>query len=277
MNQRKAFLMCIAHELGLDDDRLNNLINRRWEAWATAEPALWLVPDPTNLPAWVWRTRRKSTTSAEHGEVDAVLRGLACVAAEDGGNDGEAALVLAWLMLPAACSVARRLRGRDPGRIDAIVATQLFILARSFRWRTRRGNVAANITRDLRAEVRRDLGSVDSRVLVIPTDPETLARIAVADDPVEGPDAELARVLEEGFATGAISGQQRALLEEVLTRVRALPVRPRATRTGLNGLLVAEVAQAMAREHHVSTRQVRRQVNQCVAALTRMVHQLEAA
>jgi hypothetical protein len=67
-----------------------------------------------------------------------------------------AAGVLAWVLLPGACSVARRLRSLSL-RIDELVAAQLWIEVRSFPWQ-RLWKVAANILGNLRVAVLLDCG-----------------------------------------------------------------------------------------------------------------------
>ena len=149
-----------------------------------------------------------------------VLLALARLAAEDGGNDREAALVLAWLMLPAAATVARQYQDGDPD-IDAIVAGQLFIQVRTYPWRTRPGSVGAGIGRDLRRHVGRELG-IQSGQRLVAVDPVVLDTQPA--DPEQGEVAEVAvaALLDDAERAGAIDAGQRQLLEDVLAQADAL-------------------------------------------------------
>jgi hypothetical protein len=84
------------------------------------------------------------------------LQALARLASPAGGDSVPAAGVLAWVLLPGACSVARRLRSLSL-RIDELVAAQLWIEVRSFPWQ-RLWKVAANILGNLRVAVLLDCG-----------------------------------------------------------------------------------------------------------------------
>jgi hypothetical protein len=90
----KELAMSVVKALGLVDDQVIALMVRRWPSWREQVPALGSLADPAGVDAW----RR----AADPAEVDAVLRGLAELAARDGGDDTDAATVLAWLLLPTA-------------------------------------------------------------------------------------------------------------------------------------------------------------------------------
>ena len=62
--------------------------------------------------------------AAEPALANDVLLGLARLAAFDGADDRDAALVLAWLLLPTALRVRRRL-GLADDRVDEVLAAQL--------------------------------------------------------------------------------------------------------------------------------------------------------
>lgn len=72
------------------------------------------------------------------------MRALARLAATDAGNDMDAAYVLAWVMLPAAVVVVPCVQHLDPENVDKVIASNLWIVVRSFRHRVRRGDVAGS-------------------------------------------------------------------------------------------------------------------------------------
>ena len=111
--------MGIAQELGLEARDPVQIIEDRWAAWCVQEPALGVVADPTALPAWLERSRTK-TTPGVFAEVNGVLYGLARLAAADGGDDADAALILAWVMLPAAITIAVGVQHLDPDDVDML-------------------------------------------------------------------------------------------------------------------------------------------------------------
>ena len=93
--------MNITEMLGLQDERMESVVKEHWARWVAFEPRLGVVDDPAGLDAW----RR----SADPAVANDVLLGLARLAAFDGADDRDAALVLAWLLLPTALRVRRRL------------------------------------------------------------------------------------------------------------------------------------------------------------------------
>ena len=79
--------MNITEMLGLQDERLESVLAEHWATWVAIEPRLGVVADPNRLDAW----RR----AAEPALANDVLLGLARLAAFDGADDRDAALVLA--------------------------------------------------------------------------------------------------------------------------------------------------------------------------------------
>lgn len=262
--------MSIIHELGLDTRSPEQVAIARWSDWAEQQPALRAVTAPENLEQWLSRPH-KPRTSAQYDELDAVVRGLASLAAQDGGDDQDAAYVLAWAMLPAAVRVARSLPDPPP-TMDQVVAHHLWVLVRTFRWQHRRGNVAANISRDLRASVLRELDRSCSRsrepISVIPTDPNTLDLFPDLHVVPTSPDEELDDLLQEGCATGAITPADDALLRCLLEVVRRR--QPPHKKSRAAGLLTATVTAEVAQELGISSRHVRRRTTAAIAALARV-------
>ena len=107
--------MNVTEMLGLQDERMEAFVMERWAAWVALEPRLGVVDDPVQLDAW----RRRVEPTVANG----VLLGLARLAAFDGGDDVDA-LVLAWLLVPSALRVRRRL-GPLSERLDEVLAAQL--------------------------------------------------------------------------------------------------------------------------------------------------------
>lgn len=92
------------------------------------------APDPQGFEEWLKHQPRPAA--------DCVLRGLVELAAKDGRDDRDAALVLAWMLHAGADALAVRLF--DMGtNIHQHVAAHLWIEIRTFPWRTQ-GRVAAN-------------------------------------------------------------------------------------------------------------------------------------
>lgn len=273
MNQRKAFLMSIHEELGLDVHEPSSIITARWAEWVTAEPVLAHVPDPHGLGEWLSKGRMRADP-AHWQTANQVLLALARLAAQDGGNDRDAALVLAWLMLPAAATVARQYQDGDPD-IDAIVAGQLFIQVRTYPWRTRPGSVGAGIGRDLRRHVGRELG-IQAGQRLVAVDPVVLDTQPA--DPEQGEVAEVAvaALLDDAERAGAIDAGQRQLLEDVLAQADALgPVLVR--NRSLGGLTSPAITDPIARRRAVSVRTLRRQVSRATAAIAEVAALWEVA
>ena len=143
--------MSVAGQLGLDEANGVWLIQaaERWPGWAASEPALGVVAGPRDLRGWL--------RTADPIDADAVLKALVRLASPTGGDDLAAAMVVAWALLPGACSLARRLQTLTP-RIDEVVAAQLWLEIRGFAWQ-RLDKVAANILADTRTGVLRECGS----------------------------------------------------------------------------------------------------------------------
>ena len=122
--------------------------------WVSEAPDLELVPATEKLYDWL----RKAPPE----DADRVLRGLARLAHGGAGACPDAALVLAWVMMPSATVLAHQLRTLSED-IDCHVAAQLWSAVRTFPWRTT-GPVAANLNRNLRKKVLQDLVPTSSPI-----------------------------------------------------------------------------------------------------------------
>ncbi len=160
--------MSVGDQLGLDDNsELLDQARQKWPAWVAADPRLGVVHKFDDLRPWLPSVDRETS--------DEVLLALAMLAAPDGGEDIAAAAALAKCLLPGACRLAGWLSNLPPRevfrdsqpvtagtwsaveRIDELVASQLWIEVRTFKWRRLR-KVAANILINTRVGVLREVG-----------------------------------------------------------------------------------------------------------------------
>jgi len=160
--------MSVGDQLGLDDNsELLDQARQKWPAWVAADPRLGVVENFDDLRAWL--------PAVDYEASDEVLLALAMLAAPDGGNDVVAAAALAKCLLPGASRLAGWLSTLPPReifrdsqpvtagtrsaveRIDELVASQLWIAVRTFKWRRLR-KVAANILFNTRVAVLREVG-----------------------------------------------------------------------------------------------------------------------
>ncbi|MBM0127913.1 hypothetical protein [Pimelobacter simplex] len=160
--------MSVGDRLGLDDNsELLDQARQKWPAWVATDPRLGVVDNFDDLRSWL--------PTVDHEESDQVLLALAMLAAPDGGDDIAAAAALAKCLLPGACRLAGWLSTLPPRevfrdsqpvmagtwsaveRVDELVASQLWIEVRTFKWRRLR-KVAANILINTRVGVLREVG-----------------------------------------------------------------------------------------------------------------------
>lgn len=160
--------MSVGDQLGLDDNsELLDQARQKWPAWVAADPRLGVVDNFDDLRSWL--------PTVDHETSDQVLLALAMLAAPDGGDDIAAAAALAKCLLPGACRLAGWLSTLPPRevfrdsqpimagtwsaveRVDELVASQLWIGVRTFKWRRTR-KVAANILINTRVGVLREVG-----------------------------------------------------------------------------------------------------------------------
>ncbi|WKN46677.1 hypothetical protein [Nocardioides sp. Arc9.136] len=160
--------MSVGDQLGLDDNsELLDQARQKWPAWVATDPRLGVVDNFDDL--------RSCLPTVDHETSDQVLLALAMLAAPDGGEDIAAAAALAKCLLPGACRLAGWLSTLPPRevfrdsqpimsgawsaveRVDELVASQLWIEVRTFKWR-RLQKVAANILINTRVGVLREVG-----------------------------------------------------------------------------------------------------------------------
>lgn len=193
--------------------------------WAIAEPALGGFADLAELATDVHSCN-------DRGHIDDVFVALLRLAARDHGDDQDAAMVVAHLMHKGGRSVAISLSDLSPD-IDAVVATELWMQIRSYRWRQRQHSHALGLKNDTRAAVLRELAPArddDGRRRQVSLSPEVVTWLSDAHTaPVEAATTEpttrdvadeLLDVLSWAKGTGVLTDADvRLLLEfELATR-----------------------------------------------------------
>ncbi|MGN6606014.1 MAG: hypothetical protein ACTHMS_03245 [Jatrophihabitans sp.] len=152
------------------------LAERRVTEWAQLEPDLHGMTDPQQI-------RDVVADRAQFAQTDQLFAALLRLAATDGGDDRNAALLLAHLMAPAASLLARSLQDLSPD-IDWVVASALWTEIRSYRWRVREHGHALGLKLDTRTAVIHELADTrgrDGRRLELPVGPDNLARLRTVD------------------------------------------------------------------------------------------------
>lgn len=206
--------MSVATALRMDRDGVQHVIGQRWADWLRRRPDLADVNEPTDLDRWLF--------ASGPARADKVLRAFTWLSAADGADDHDAALVLAWVMLPAAQALARRLA--PCGVSDDLVAAQLWIDVRSYPWNSNAKvapRLAGLVRRHLVETMKQDRAELPFSALC---EPSTGGGAGEAVDRLVGPApvidrdamAELVAVLETGCRDGVISVEDRALLLDVV-------------------------------------------------------------
>ncbi len=250
--------MSVETELGLGSN-LESVMAAAWPSWTIRQPALGRVDDPRRLRAWL--------QDADPTEADEVVYGLAWLASTKGGHDRDAALVLAWLLVPGASFLARKLRtlSRD---IDHMVAAELWLLVCTFPLHRRK--VIVNLMWDLRANV---LAACEAPATMARRDPLWYATVASLDSdlmaaiPAEhNPSAleELVSVLDWACDHHVIAAADRQLVLLLVEASQDLRLR----RTHSHGLLGNEATATVAALLGVCERTVRRRASRAISALT---------
>ncbi|QZN87063.1 hypothetical protein [Cellulomonas sp. C5510] len=260
--------MSVAAQLELDDPARGLLARARtcWPVWWGRDPRLAVVGDLLDLPRWIG--------SVDRDDADDVLHELARLGSPTGGDDVAAAGALAWLLLPGASQVARRLGDMTP-RIDECVAAQLWIEVRTFDWQRRR-KVAGNIVRNLRRGVLRELGvgqhlrTTDCAwARAVPLEPEAqlweILDAKAAGPLAVDPEEELADLLSWATSLHVIDDQDKDLLVGLAEAACATKVT--RSREGRGGLCSRAGSSVVAARHGVSEATVRRRARRSIQAL----------
>lgn len=136
--------MSIAKSLGVDDIDGLLMISARtaWHAWVRDDPELAVVDDLRDLPTWL--------RSAAPTERDGPMSKLAALAA----SDGNAAVAMAWLLIPGAKRLGFRLRDLADD-IDGLIAGQLWVEIRTHGGSSTKAvalTILRNVERGIQAE-----------------------------------------------------------------------------------------------------------------------------
>jgi len=251
--------MTIKSLLGLDDDRVAELAADRWPTWVSVAPELGHIKDPRNL---FFRT---DTAAAE--PTNEVLLAFARLAAFDGADDHDAALALAWLLVPMAVA-ARRQASCAGADLDAVVASHLWLEARSVPW-GRQHLVRTRVLYRLREALFAECGMSTKR--------HRLPRLVGAEvDADQSPAAEadpstaseLSELLEWALQADVISDSDYQVLVALLVATNDLDRLGEAPRSnGFAGLTCERVSEAVAQDFGLCARTVRRRATRCVEAL----------
>lgn len=245
--------MSVETALGISAEMAEVIIEQRWPQWLSQCPALKQV-NPSDLRGWL-----RSVGSEAAGPA---MYELARLGAVRGGDDVDAAFVLAWAMLPTACRIANELRDIDPG-IDAVVAAQLWIEIREFNWRASTkfvGNVRSSVRRGVLREYGLDpYLPPDGARLLSPDVLEWFCPDWILPD--DEPREVLLAVLDWGVHNGVIEDSDRELLLDLVDESARDPLRhsPRRALLGSSELVRSKWG--------VSSRTVRRRGRRALDAL----------
>lgn len=247
--------MSVNTALGITVSQIDELINGHWSRWQEEHPFLPNVGSSSELRAWL------STVTTHDRNV--ALRALAREAHVEAGNDPDAALVLAWVLLPTAAYLAHRLRRLD-SRIDHHIAAQLWLEVRSINWWQSRP-VAMVVMFSIRRAVYWDLGLGD---IPCGLDPLEGRRQNFAGVPIPGEsdDDDVDSLLGLAEDGGVLSRDDVALLSALMETSRTIP-----TRSGRSVALLGErVTGAVAPRLGVSARTVRRRARHSIDRLANL-------
>lgn len=183
-------------------DRVDSLAR-----WSRAEPALAVV-------AGIGELRALTEQQRDRRAADEIIGALIRLAAVDGGDDQDAAVVLLHLLRNGICRMAGRLAHRGPD-VLALVVGEVTCGIRSYPWKRRTRSYAAGVLLDAKHVLwYGELAPLDDArnpAAAILIDPADLAR-ATAERPARPAEIELLDVLLWAAASGAISVEDAQLL-----------------------------------------------------------------
>lgn len=251
------------------------------DCWARREPALRGLAGADHVAAI-------AHGGLDSDRTDALIGALVRLGAVDGGNEQDAALLVAHLLANGARKIALQLADLSAD-IDVVVAGALWIQIRTFAWRQRHRAYAKSLLLDTRHAVLAELRPYRSRAgidMVIAADPTPSglltgfgrathdplwaaradglgSRLPGAPGDVEGQDAgtELAELLSWATRRGVISHSDAQLLTELTATAHLVDV------TARRGRNVAAEISRVATRHGVHERTVRRRRDRAMAAL----------
>lgn len=223
--------------------------------WQRTEPALLAAGRLSDLPVL-------TAVGADPARSDAVLGALVRLAAVDGGDDRDAALMVLHLLRPGLSSLRTRLLAAGVREAGSLVVGQAMIEVRAFPWSRRTRAHAANILRDTSKALAREFAPAwaGREVLVDPLSDEATCCAVSAVDP-DGEEPELGELLAWVERTDAVDAEALQVLLDY------------AAHRALGGSAHARVAAA----HGVSTRTCKRRCAAALAALRAAVPEYLAA
>jgi len=175
--------------------------------WSRAEPVLAAVSSVADLPSL-------TASQVDRAAADQVLGALIRVAAVDGGDDPDAALVVLHLLRKGIGRMVQRLDHRGPD-VMALVIGEVTCVIRSYPWRRRTRYYAAGVLLDAKHALwYGELTPVnDARrpVAAILVDPADLQR-ATTDQAAGPSEIELVDVLLWAVSSGAVTAEAAQLL-----------------------------------------------------------------
>ncbi|GAB3854576.1 hypothetical protein GCM10028801_08930 [Nocardioides maradonensis] len=239
--------MSVAECLGLADPESAMLMAARaaWPRWCSADRDLAVVPDLIELPRW--------TSAASRSAANQVLGALASLTA----TQPAAVTALAWVLLPGAEKVARKLADLHSD-MDGLVAGQLWIEA-SQAHRLRTEKTAATILALVRREVSADVGVGDlaerrDRTMTRATESTDALEQLPMIEPLVDAGPVVVELFRSAYRAYAISGFDYWLLwilAEEADRQDA------AAHRGRMGLTSPSVVEVVARDAALSARSLR--------------------
>lgn len=258
--QKGVITMSVAKCLGLDeiDGPAMVAAGVAWQRWCHQDPELAVVDDLLDLPDW---TRRASTATK-----DGLLVRLHRLAQDD----AEAAVVLAWLLLPGAARLADSLRDLSPD-IDALTAGEIWMQIRT---RPAYRCVAATVLRAVRRSLLAELGHAEAaqrrdRVWANTTlcdNAEDLDILAGLPELHADAVFESSLLVQHALLAGVLSLTDASLLERLAVTAEEQSAPARRGRAGLTSPAVVE---QVARNRPVSARSVRRHASRLMDGLAR--------
>lgn len=125
-----------------------------WSAWRRCEPTLRAVTELAALPT--------HTLGCEPAIADGVLAALARLAARDGGDDPQAAVVLVHVLAPGVRRLARSLPAAPRDALGLVVGELIVQIRRRPSTQAMTGSVAVSLLRSTRRELLRELPRRDA-------------------------------------------------------------------------------------------------------------------
>jgi hypothetical protein len=238
--------------------------------WARAEPALAGFGCLDDV-----------ATMLHHGDDvergDQALGAVVRLAAVDGGDEEDAALLVAHLLANGSRKLALKLRDLSDN-IDDLIAEALWLRIRMFPWRQRSHAYAKSLLLDTRKAVLAELHpyrSPDGRDRIVPVDPLPNPAgavgpgvLAVLDQPMweehDRSDIRLADVLDWAQRSGIVTASDVELLIDLAVSAARLGQREGEVRRGAN--TAAEVGE-VARRRGVNKRTIWRHRTRALVAL----------